>query len=168
MTMNKKQLFVLGSIILIVFLAHTCWAGSTTANMTVSANVVQDCTITANGLSFPDYSGAADVTAESTLELNCSPTLPYTIDLDQGDNYGTSTAGNRGLNAGVYGVNLKYQLYKDAAHQTIWGTFFSGGESFSATGSGTAQTHTVYGLVLAGQYPDAGAYTDSITVTVTW
>lgn len=64
---------------------------------------------------------------------------------------------------GPAGATLAYALYQDSAHTINWGNTVSTG-----TGNGSAQTLTVYGEVPAGQSVTPGAYTDTITATITY
>jgi spore coat protein U-like protein len=62
---------------------------------------------------------------------------------------------------------LHYHLYSDSGHTVNWGNTV-GTDTVSMTGSGVAQTLTVYGQVPAGQFVTPGSYSDTITVTLTY
>jgi spore coat protein U-like protein len=65
--------------------------------------------------------------------------------------------------------NLTYQLYSDAARTMIWGDGTAGTVTVSAhVASNGTQNNTVYGRIPALQGVRPGAYTDTITVTVTY
>ena len=68
---------------------------------------------------------------------------------------------------GPAGATLAYALYQDSAHTINWGNTV-GTDTVSGTGNGSAQTLTVYGEVPAGQSVTPGAYTDTITATITY
>ena len=81
---------------------------------------------------------------------------------------GNGTLAARNLRSGTN--TLGYNIYKDAAYTQILGNG-SGGTATIAntnTGSGTGPTHTLYGLIPAGQDVPAGSYTDSLTITLTF
>jgi spore coat protein U-like protein len=64
------------------------------------------------------------------------------------------------------GIYLRYDLYQDASYNTAWGNTAGSGKAI--TGTGSQNTITVYGRVLAGQLVPPGTYSDTITVTVTF
>ena len=63
---------------------------------------------------------------------------------------------------------LGYQLYLDSGRTTVFGDGTASSSTKSGTGSGSAQSISVYGRVptLAGVVP--GSYTDTVTVTITY
>jgi spore coat protein U-like protein len=63
---------------------------------------------------------------------------------------------------------LSYSLYQDAGRTTLWGDGSAGTSARSSTGTGTAQTFTVYGRVPSNATAPVGSYTDTITVTATY
>ena len=65
------------------------------------------------------------------------------------------------------GALVNYTLYSDTNRTTVWGQTI-GTDTVSASGSGAAQSYTVYGRVPVQTTPAPGAYTDTITVTVTY
>jgi len=98
-----------------------------------------------------------------TVGALCSNGMPYAIGLDAGQGPGATVAARVMTNGGVQVV---YSLYQDAAHSTVWGN--SGGSVVSATGTGGFQFYTVYGRVPPQTTPAPGAFSDTITVTITY
>lgn len=81
---------------------------------------------------------------------------------------GNGTLAARALRSGVN--TLGYNIYKDAAYTQILGSGSGGTATIVNTnsGSGTGPTHTLYGLIPAGQDVPAGSYTDTLTITLTF
>jgi spore coat protein U-like protein len=65
------------------------------------------------------------------------------------------------------GRYIQYELYRDSARSQRWGNT-PGTDSSDDTGSGSAQTATVYGRVPAQAVTAAGTYSDTVTVTLTF
>ena len=91
---------------------------------------------------------------------------PYSIGLSVGNGAGASFA-TRKMTSGSNTLN--YSLYSTADHSSVWGDGTPGSVTVSSPVD-AAGTHDfpVYGLIFAPQSPEAGAYTDTITVTVTF
>ena len=129
----------------------------------VSANIVASCTITANNLAFGNYTlGQLDAT--STVITTCTNGTSYTIGLDAGTFSGATTITRQ--MTGPSSSSLKYNLYSDSGRTTTWGNV--SGSWVTGTGTGTAQTLTIYGRIPANQPSPIGNYSDTITVTVTF
>ena len=62
---------------------------------------------------------------------------------------------------------LGYGLFKDASHTINWGVTV-GTDTVAGTGNGLAQPITVYGQIPAAEYVQAGAYSDTVTATITY
>jgi spore coat protein U-like protein len=170
--MNRKKLFA--AIIGMLSLSTQAFAGSATANMVVSATVVNNCSITAAPLSFGNYdpisanaSSGSDLTGSADLTVACTVGDSYTINLDQGANPGTGSTDAAPARQLVNGSNaMAYQLYQDSGRSTVWGNT-SGTSPSSATASSNAPfAVTVYGTVPKGQSLPAGTYTDTVLATV--
>src|ERR1700758_48857 len=132
----------------IVGLPVTPVEAATTANSTfqVTATVLATCMISASNLGFGNYSGAA-ATGTATITVTCTNTSPYNV----------------GLNAGTAsGATVTTRKMVGPGGQTV------GTDTVAGTGNGSAQTLTVYGQVSAGQYVAPGAYSDTITATITY
>ncbi|MEA3044442.1 MAG: hypothetical protein QOJ53_733 [Sphingomonadales bacterium] len=136
-----------------------------------AATPARACTISAPGVAFGAYdpraAGADD--SSGTIGLAC-PTASTTviIALSTGSS-GTYTT--RTLKNGA--TNLNYNLYRDSTRTQIWGNGTAGTVTQTLSpgtlGGGTRNyTTTVYGRIPALQNVRAGAYGDTITVTVTF
>jgi len=135
-------------------------AAATTTTFAVTANVAANCSISATGMAFGSYTGTLINTTSSTITVQCTNTTPYTVGLNAGLATGATTS-NRSM-TGPGSALLNYGLFSDAARGSNFVT------TTSTNGNGAAQQITVYGSVPAGQFVTPGAYTDTITATVTY
>ena len=147
------------------------WAGTGTGSFQVSATVISSCTVSGTTLSFgtsiDPLASAVPVDATSTMTVQCTNTTPYTLALTAGINAGgASLFSARAMKSGVH--LLPYQLYLDVARSSVWGDGTSSSLTQSGTGSGGSQSVTIYGRLpsLTGIIP--GAYTDTVTVTISY
>ncbi|TSE02763.1 spore coat U domain-containing protein [Mesorhizobium intechi] len=141
-------------------------ATTITTPMVVQMTITASCTISsASTLNFGS-SGviAANVDQTSTVQVQCTNTTPYNIGLDAGTGSGATVAARKMTNGAA---TITYSLYSDSGRTTVWGSTI-GTNTVSATGSGAAQSFTVYGRVPAQSTPAPAVYTDTVTVTVTY
>lgn len=128
----------------------------------VSGSVAAICSVSAGTLGFGAYSGTS-VNATAAVSVSCTSGAPYQIAMGGGSNQ----SGSARRMAGPASNFLTYQLYSDSARVTLWGDGSAQlGARHGGTGSGSAQSLTVYGRIPAGQSPAAGSYSDSVTVTI--
>ncbi len=139
-------------------------AATATSNFTVSATVQATCLISAGNLSFGTYTGS-QVDASSTISVTCTNTTPYDVGLSAGTTTGATTSTRK--MAGTGGATLNYALYTDSGHLSNWGNIVDT-DAVEGTGNGSAQSLTVYGRLPAAQYVTPGAYSDTITATITY
>ena len=139
-------------------------AATATATMAVSATVLSTCLITATALPFGNYTGVLTNVSTSVV-VTCTTGTTYNVGLDPGQATGATTTTRK--MKGTLGGLLSYSLYQDSGHSTNWGNVV-GTDTKSGTGSGVAQTLTVYGQVTANQYVAPDAYSDLITATITY
>ncbi len=141
------------------------FAGQAATTFTVSATVLDACSVTASDLAFGSYlpTNGSAATASSTVEVTCTNGSAYTIALDGG-----TTTGNVSARAMTDGAahTLAYGLYTTGGYATLWGDGTGATVTQSGTGSGTAQDYTVYGRLPAGQFVPPGNYSDIVGVTV--
>jgi len=145
--------------------------GGALAAWAAAATPAKGCTISASGVAFGAYdpraAGADDGTGP--ISLAC-PTNANSVIIA----LSTGTSGTYSARTMQNGGNiLNYQLYRDAARTQVWGNGTAG--TFTQTlsggsvGGGTRNySTTVYGRITALQNVPAGAYLDTVTVTVTF
>lgn len=146
------------------FVTNADAATTATTTFAVSATVQATCLISATPLAFGTYTGAA-ATSTSTVSLTCTNTTPYNVSLSPGLATG-ATVTTRQMTGPASAV-LSYAMYSDSARSVNWGQTI-GTDTVVGTGNGSAQALTVYGAVPAGQYVAPGAYSDTITATITY
>jgi hypothetical protein len=97
------------------------------------------------------------VDASSSVTVTCTNALPYTVALDGG----LSGATNPTLRVlSQASQHVTYGLYRDSPRAQPWGDS-AGTNTAAGTGSGLAQTLTVYGRVPAQNTPSPGTYSDT-------
>jgi spore coat protein U-like protein len=147
-------------------------AATTGTSFQVTATVQSTCSATAATLAFPNYTpgGGAQI-GNTTISVKCTKNTPFTVALNAGattgDAYAQRVMGGSGANT------LQYNLFTTAALAQVFGDGSGGTGTVAGTGSGVATANAVQ---VFGQVPDSatnqaavpGAYTDTITVTVTY
>ncbi len=145
-----------------------CLTGTATlaASFTITATVISSCTIGASPLNFGS-SGVLTTNrdASTTLSVQCSNTLPYTVALDGGTAPVAADPTQRKMKLSAR--TITYGLYRDSARSLPWGST-TGSTTVSGMGTGLSQNLTVYGRVPAQATPSPGTYSDTIVATVTY
>lgn len=173
MTKNSKARYL--TLLALMVPISQAQAQTVASNLSVSATVVPNCTISTGALSFPGYDPVVSnanipLIASTILTLGCTRDAPATIMLGQGVNTApgsTNAAPMRRLSGG--GANpayLTYSLYQDNGYTTRWTNSPSGGVTY--VGRGAAGALTVYGKVDPGQNVPAGTYSDMVTATISF
>lgn len=112
-------------------------------------------------------SAPSATTSSSTVTVNCLVGLlpAFTVSLSAG----SGTFSQRKMTQAP-SSHLDYNVYIDAAHTQVWGDGTAGtfAQSFSGLISLLSTSYTAFGSVDPGQYSAAGAYTDTIVVTVSF
>ena len=167
-TISRMRAIVAACGLASTFAIGTCvtpaMAATATTTFQVTATVAATCLISATSLAFGSYTGVV-ANATSTISVTCTNTTPYNVGLDAGTASG-ATVTTRKM-TGPASALLNYALYRDSAHTLNWGNTV-GTDTQSGTGSGSAQSLTVYGQVAASQFVAPGSYTDTITATVSY
>ncbi len=130
-----------------------------------SAAQTVSCSVSASSVSFGTI-GILDTAVDSTgdLAVTCTSGASYTVGLNGGLANAQPTA--RLISNGA--TTIRYGLYKDAARSQPWGDETVPNGTQSGTGTGQAQSFTIYGRIPAQMSPIPGVYTDTIMVTVTY
>ena len=159
----RRECGLLAGLALYVLSGQAAAQQTLTSQMTVTATVQASCMVTATNLVFGIYTGVQnDNTA--TLTVTCSTSTPYYVNLGNGLHQDGSYYPRM---IGPGGIMLGYRLYQNAARSIEWRSTYNY-DGQAGTGTGGAQTLTVYGRLLAAQYGTPGAYADTITATVTY
>jgi len=136
-------------------------AASSTSSFDLNVQVLATCSISSSNMTFSSITtGTTNNTdATSSLTVNCSNGTPYTIALDNGTNY---SVGRRMASGASY---INYYLYSDSGRSTQWNS----AATKAGTGTGSDQTHSVYGRIPSGQaITNTGMYGDTVIATVTY
>jgi spore coat protein U-like protein len=146
--------------------APMAMAATTTTTFQVTATVISVCSVSATNLAFGNYDASSGTPndATSTVTATCTNGETYDLALDEGLGSGATVA-VRKMTSGANTLN--YGLYQNAARTTVWGKTVPT-DTVAGTGNGAAQNYTVYGRIPVGQFVPAGAYADTITVTLTY
>lgn len=129
-----------------------------------TATVAVTCTVSATTLDFGAPAGflTSNVDAASTITTTCVSGTPYQIGLNNGANASGAT---RRMAGGAEFIS--YELYRDSGRSQRWGNTINT-DTVTSTGTGLAQSTTVYGRVAPQTTPSPNTYSDTITVTVTY
>jgi len=126
------------------------------------------------GMSFGPYndSSATPTDSSTSIVVSCfriGGPADVTVTLQVGPSANSGTIATRQMRSGANPMN--YNLYRDAGRSLVWGQT-SGTDTGSITitnisnfGSKTG-TFVIYGRIPALQNVNAGAYSDSVTLTV--
>jgi len=142
-----------------------------TATFLVSLSVLSDCSISANPLSFGSAGSALATTAitgqNTSLSVTCTTGTGYSVSLDKGTVTGSLVTARLLGGTGSNTSTVQYQLYSNTGLSTIWGDS-TGGTPVSGTGTGSAVSIPVYGVVPAQPIPVVDTYTSTETATITF
>lgn len=152
----------------LMYVPSLALADTVTTTFNVTATVTTACSVTATNLAFGNYdpTSASPTDGTSAVTVRCTLGTAYKVKLNQGL-YGTSVTARKMQRSGDTD-KLAYALYGDAARLLNWGET-DGVDTVDSVGAGVAADHTVYGRIAAQQAAvPAGAYSDTITVTVSY
>jgi spore coat protein U-like protein len=153
------------------------WLGLCAAVLPSLAAAAVSCTVSATGPVFGVYNplSAAPTYANGQVQASCTLLSGGATTISLVSSYSTGQSGSYALRSMVSGGNkLSYNLFFDAAYTQIRGDGTggsqTGGASLSLNSSNPTQTttSTIYGRIPASQDAAAGAYTDTIVVTITY
>ena len=170
----KKTLFKTILTALCVVLSTSADAVSTGKTFDVNVTVVNACTISVTGITFPDWDGTATIWSPGDVTVTCPSPVSYEIALGPGlhssDYQGYTVRymadnNNNLLLYGLYQTNDTSMYWSDMGYGTMnWGT------TFSDVGNNSPQPHAVYGAIgtLLNEGATAGVYSDTVNATVYW
>lgn len=153
------------------------WAAIETGTLTVNATVEGACSIGDQTLNFGNIS-SINVGTAGTLESNtdhdstaivaviCTSGTEGRVTLNDGSNKGATY---RRMKYGTVDY-IEYHLYNEATRTTEIAANNGATTAYTIIGDGTNKSFTVYGRILADALSNQplGAYTDSVTMTITY
>ena len=169
--MHKFQRVAAAAGLLAVVGVATAAVVTPSPQFQVTANVPAVCQASATALAFGTYTqGNGDVDATSTISVRCTTGAAFRVGLNAGATGGATVTTRAMLN----GANqLAYSMFSDSGHSQNWGLVAP--DDVTGVGAGVAPANavalTVYGRIFdstANQTVPAGAYTDTVTVTVSY
>lgn len=165
----------IGGVLALAAIAAMPARAETTKSFQVSADIVKGCIVTVNAagqwgkIDFGTVSGVAQGTVDANLlsgaingiQIDCTPSTTASVSIDNGDH---AANGTRNLGQGTNGPIIPYQLFADGS-STPW-TTQSIALSFAAGVS--RRVLPVRGRATLTRPMAAGAYSDTVRVTLTW
>lgn len=162
---RSKALFALATVA-VAATSTPAFAGTANGSMIVSATVLESCTVVATPMVFGSLTavGAGNVDSTASLALVCTPNADFDIALGDGAN---ASGSQRRLKNALSAEYLNYDLYMDSNRAQPWGN--TAGTTKAGTAPLGVANYTVYGRIPSGvSSVSAGAYADTVTVTVTF
>jgi spore coat protein U-like protein len=137
--------------------------------MVASGAEAASCQVSATVVSFGSFSPLTldFVNSTGNITVNCTDVASYSIVLSAGN----GTYSQRSMVSGSHA--LDYNLYRDAAHQQVWGDG-SSGDNYAVTAAnpvnGQDYVHTVYGSLslIMKRSTHVGTYTNTIGIIVNY
>jgi spore coat protein U-like protein len=154
--------------------AHLVYGASNkTSTENVSATVTKSCSASiATNLVFGAYdpivtNKTVALNGAATASVTCTSTVPYVVTAGQGTFPGSGSTDAAPVRQMANGTNrLGYSIYQNSGRTIALGN--TAGTGLAGTGSGGAQTVTLYGQIPAGLNEPSGTYTDTVILSVTY
>jgi len=144
------------------------FAATTSSTLNVDATVTANCTVSTSPIAFGNVNplSGSNVDASGGITVTCTNGTGWTAAADVGSGSGATYASRRMTDSGNL---LSYNIYTNAGRTTVWGDGTGSTATIGNTGTGAAQSVTVYGRVGSGQVTvPPGSYDDTVSVTVTY
>jgi spore coat protein U-like protein len=150
----KRSLFVTLIAVLVLSMAPAVFAATATGNVAATATVSANCTVATSSVAFGTYDPVAtnattDLTATGAVNVRCTKGATTTIQLGQGLHAAggsSTTVPLRQMLSPTTTDNLRYFLYQDAGHLTVWGDTVGTAVSHNSTTAATTAVN-VYGVI---------------------
>lgn len=140
-------------------------AGTANSNLTVQATVLDGCSAGGGALSFGNVDPATGTTSRvsSTIAVTCTLNTPFAVALGDGLHV---SGGQRRMRRAATTDYINYELYKASSGTDRFGDITAERVSGLNGLGAAANTVSVYGAVPSGQSAGAGAYSDTVVVTI--
>lgn len=145
---GRKALFVAISAMAMSAGGNVFAASPQTANLAVSATVIDNCTISTSALAFGNYdpivaNASTALDGTGTVSITCTLGDVVQITLGQGANADTGSTDAAPQRRMINGTTnfLSYLLFSDTGRTTVWGN--TAAVDVETTGTGANANHTV-------------------------
>jgi spore coat protein U-like protein len=126
--------------------------------------------VSATDLNFGVYVPSSASTANTSVTVSCTLALDLLTDFHVSLSAGNSLTDPSARYLKQGSNRLGYNIFTDGGYMTVWGDGSAGSvdQGYSSLLSLGSTSFTGFGRVPQGQYVQAGAYADRITVTVSF
>src|SRR5687768_13373915 len=161
----RLKAFLQASILMGCAASSAIAAGSDSDEFQVSITIVPACEVTAdNDLLFGTQSYLDQpIEGEVEFAVQCTLDTNGIISLNEGTG---PSASNTTRTMHNIGGAIEYGLYTNSNRTTYWGDGTNGSSTVTHTGTGAAESITIYAKTSPQGEPAAGVYTDTIQVSV--
>ena len=153
-------------VLALVGLATPAQAGTNSGQLALGAQVNRSCSVSTMDLNFGllDTHNVTEIDAEGTISVACISTTIFSIELDFGNH---ALGGTRRIR-NADGDYLTYEVYRNASRTQRWASLPVQSRNGVIIGEGS-EDFEAYGT-LSGISPSTpvGAYSDQLTVTITF
>lgn len=153
-------------VLALVGLATPAQAGTNSGQLALGAQVNRSCSVSTMDLNFGllDTHNVTEIDAEGTISVACISTTIFSIELD----FGNHALGETRRIRNADGDYLTYEVYRNASRTQRWASLPVQSRNGVIIGEGS-EDFEAYGT-LSGISPSTpvGAYSDQLTVTITF
>ena len=153
-------------VLALVGLATPAQAGTNSGQLALGAQVNRSCSVSTMDLNFGllDTHNVTEIDAEGTISVACISTTIFSIELD----FGNHALGETRRIRNADGDYLTYEVYRNASRTQRWASLPVQSRNGVIIGEGS-DDFEAYGT-LSGISPSTpvGAYSDQLTVTITF
>ncbi len=135
------------------------------------ASVSAVCSVSMTGLSFGNYDvfSSVPLDTEGSVSVLCNQSPPPTVTISIGASSNSGSFDPRAMKLIAENDLLVYNLYTDATRTQIWGDGSGNTAVLSAkVFKNKSWNNVVYGRIAPLQDIAAGAYSETIVVTILW
>lgn len=159
---NRIKFAAVAGVATLALSAQSAWAAAATGTLTVTASVTSVCTVSDATLAFGDYNPTVAKDATATVNVQCTKDTAYTL-------YSATVSAERIMTSANASSSLNYELYTDTGRTTIFSTGGTSVGGITGSGTGLAQSNTIYGRIAANQAAAVATdYTHSANLTISY
>ncbi|WP_140919417.1 Csu type fimbrial protein [Limnobaculum xujianqingii] len=159
----------LGLILTCFAMASVVYADSRTKDVKIDATITAGINFGNNISSLFNNIDVTSTQNAGSIMVRCTPKTNVTLGIDGGLNSGGTVGTGRLMKLATGTNTLKYQLYQDSNHTTIWGNNSNGGQNLTVMSDGSVQKIDIYARLFSStSLPAVGQYSDTVLITVSY